>query len=118
MTNITTNHAITYTNKASLIGIMHQGTKCVSYWLLKGGGGAATGMGEGALAADSFDIAEDQDESSLGLTSVVSPTGYSRTSGFLELGRCCMKATCNKPQYNYILSFPQLFCLLCKSEFK
>jgi len=84
--------------------------------LLKGGGGAATGVGEGASAADSFDMAEDQDESSLGLTSVVSPTGYSRTSGFLELGRCCMKATCNKPQY--ILFFPQLFFLLCKSEFK
>ena len=116
MPNITTNYAITYTNKASLIGIMHQGTKCVSYWLLKGGGGAATGVGEGASAADSFDTAEDQDESSLGLTSVVSPTGYSRTSGFLELGRCCMKATCNKPQY--ILSFPQVFFLLCKSEFK
>ena len=48
-------------------------------------------MGEGGRGA-SFDVAEDQDESSLGLTSVVSPTGYSRTRGFFA-PECCMKAT-------------------------
>ena len=49
-------------------------------------------MGEGAGGEDSVDVAEDQDESSLALTSVVSPTGYSRTRRFSE-PECCMKAT-------------------------
>lgn len=48
-------------------------------------------MGEGGYG-DSVDVAEDQDESSLGLTSFVSPTGYSRTRGFLAAA-CCIKAT-------------------------
>lgn len=48
-------------------------------------------MGEGGYG-DSVDVAEDQDESSLGLTSLVSPTGYSRTRGFLA-AVCCIKAT-------------------------
>lgn len=61
------------------------------YWP-KGGGGAATGVGEGGGWGDSVDVAEDQDESSLALTSVVSPIGYSRTRRFSE-DECCMKAT-------------------------
>ena len=47
----------------------------------------------GGGGGDSFDVPEpDQDESSLGLTSVVSPTGYSRTRGFFA-PECCLKAT-------------------------
>lgn len=49
-------------------------------------------MGEGGAGGDSVDVAEDQDESSLGLTSVDSPTGYSRTRGFSAVV-CCLKAT-------------------------
>ena len=49
-------------------------------------------MGEGGGGGDSVDAAEDQDESSLGLTSVDSPTGYSRTRGF-SAAECCLKAT-------------------------
>lgn len=58
----------------------------------KGGRGAATGVGEGGVG-DSLDVADpDHEESSLGLTSVASPTGYSRTRRFLAL-ECCIKAT-------------------------
>ena len=56
----------------------------------EGGGGAVTKSTEGG-GGDSFDVAV-QEESSLGLTSVVSPTGYSRTRGLMAR-ECCKKAT-------------------------
>ena len=54
-----------------------------------GGSGAGTGVGEGDWA-ESLD--EPHEESSLGRTSVVSPTGYSRTRGFVE-PECWRSAT-------------------------
>lgn len=88
---------IKFYNKAGHFSIEHYITQqqpvssYVATCSSKGGGGAATGVGEGGYG-DSVDVAEDQDESSLGLTSFVSPTGYSRTRGFLA-AVCCIKAT-------------------------
>lgn len=96
---------ITFYNKAG-----HVGKKSLRYIAATsmGGGGAATGVGEGGYG-ESVDVAEDQDESSLGLTSFVSPTGYSLTRGLRAAVRC-IKATFIWAQFSLLtvsLSIPK-----------
>lgn len=57
-----------------------------------GGGGADSGVGEGHNEVLFDDPEPDHDESSLGLISMVPPTGYSLTSGLLARV-CCINAT-------------------------